>query len=53
VTEPLLNFDSPCTCETLRLACGDELVKKAQVLPKMRTGSAGDQKEEKLWAIRP
>ncbi len=55
VTEPLKCFDTPSTCEILRLACNDELVKKATVLPKLvQLQKDSDKKEyEKLWAIRP
>lgn len=43
-TEPLTNFQSPATCEVLRLACADELVQKSTVNPKPN---------EKLWSVRP
>jgi xanthine dehydrogenase/oxidase len=35
VNEPLLNFQSPCTPEILRLAIKDELVERSTVLPKI------------------
>ena len=44
----LTGFYSPCTAETLRLACGDELAAKASVLPKLL--SSGE--TEKSWSVR-
>ena len=41
-------FYSPRTAETLRLACGDDLVAKASVLPKLL--SSGE--TEKPWSVR-
>jgi xanthine dehydrogenase/oxidase len=41
---PLIGLKSPCTAETLRLACGDELVQKATVLP--------TNESEKPWSVR-
>ena len=51
--DPLLNFQSPCTPEILRLAINDELVEKSTVKPKII--GENDQKViyEKLWAVRP
>ena len=53
VKTPLLNFQSPCTPEILRLAISDHLVEKSNVLPKVIENKDGKVKYEKLWAVRP
>ena len=53
VNEPLLNFQSPCTPEILRLAIKDELVERSTVLPKIIEKSEGKVVYEKLWSVRP
>jgi xanthine dehydrogenase/oxidase len=44
LVDPLVGLKSPCTPETLRLACGDELVQKATVLP--------TNESDKPWSVR-
>jgi xanthine dehydrogenase/oxidase len=53
LNEPLLNFQSPCTPEILRLAIKDDLVEKATVVPKILEQSEEKIVYEKLWAVRP
>ena len=53
VESPLLNFQSPCTPEILRLAISDDLVAKSMVLPKITETKDGKIKYEQLWAVRP
>ena len=53
IVEPLKEFDSPCTCESLRLACNDSIVRKSIVKPKLIKNPVDDTEQlEKLWAIR-
>jgi xanthine dehydrogenase/oxidase len=51
ITELLTGFSSPCTAEILRLACGDDLVVKANVKPRVLNAETNE--VEKLWSIRP
>ncbi|CAF1093525.1 unnamed protein product, partial [Brachionus calyciflorus] len=53
ISEPLVDFPSPCTAEVLRLACEDSLAKISKVEPKIFQNQNGEELTEKPWALRP